>query len=225
MLVDALEDSGEAPESWNVEMGAEETEADGEFSVMKMEEEPVQAQTMELQGSIHGVPIMILIDSGATHNFISKRVVEVMGWIVQSTPALRIRLGDGHKAIARGKCKQVEVGINGYKTTVDVLPFDLEGIDLVLRVAWLVTLGEMIVHWGKQTMKFQQEGKWVCLQAQDFSQKGELALESFFGQVHREAGEYYQATTLRTAITAVIPRTENHLTEAQEQHVSIRMFL
>lgn len=159
MLVDALEDSGEEPESWNVEMGAEETEADGEFSVMKMEEEPVQAQTMELQGSIHGVPIVILIDSGATHNFISKRVVEVMGWIVQSTPALRIRLGDGHKAIARGKCKQVEVGINGYKTTVDVLPFDLEGIDLVLRVAWLVTLGEMIVHWGKQTMKFPARGE------------------------------------------------------------------
>ncbi|RDX64648.1 Actin-related protein 8, partial [Mucuna pruriens] len=36
-------------------------------------------QTMRLKGKINGVPILILVDSGATYNFISKKLVASMG--------------------------------------------------------------------------------------------------------------------------------------------------
>lgn len=38
---------------------------------------------------------------------------------------------------------------------MDTVLFDLEGIDLILGVAWLVPLGEMQVDWGEQAMKLK----------------------------------------------------------------------
>lgn len=55
--------------------GEEEEEAEGECSVMSLaslrEEKQWQPRTMKLRGVVKGVPILISIDSGATHNFIS----------------------------------------------------------------------------------------------------------------------------------------------------------
>lgn len=80
---------------------------------------------MKLKGKIHGVPILILVDSGTTHNFISKKLVAAMGWKVEETKDLRVKLGDGDRAIARGTCKGVEIELGDITTAIDTSLFDL----------------------------------------------------------------------------------------------------
>ncbi|XP_057416454.1 uncharacterized protein LOC130711034 [Lotus japonicus] len=180
MLLEDGEEDGSDAEAAGDSENPDAAAIDGELSIMKLGAEPLQAHTMKLQGTLQGVPILILVDSGATHNFISKQVAEAMGWTVQATPEMRILLGDGSKVMASGRCEQVGIEIGDYKTAVDTILFDLDGIDLVLGVTWLASLGDMLVNWGKQTMKFQQEGTWVFLQGQHGLQSQQLALQSFF---------------------------------------------
>ncbi|MCH92914.1 retrotransposon gag protein, partial [Trifolium medium] len=63
-----------------VEVDEDEEEAEGEISVMSFmnlnEQAKMKPQTMMLQGRIHEVPVLILIDSGATHNFIDQKALQ-----------------------------------------------------------------------------------------------------------------------------------------------------
>lgn len=184
MIDDEVEGDGEA-QVLAVEE-EEEVDVDGECSVMNLDsllaEKGGIPQTMKLRGVVKGVPILILIDSGATHNFISKKLVTAMGLPVKETKPMRIKLGDGYKAIAQGACKNVELGFGTSKMTVDALLSDLEGIDVVLGMSWLVSLREMWIDWGKQNMKFQLNDHWVELKGESKGVSGQVALQSLFGK-------------------------------------------
>lgn len=41
--------------------------------------------------------------------------------------------------------------------------FELEGMDIILGLAWLATLGEMKINWGKLTMRFDREEEEVLI--------------------------------------------------------------
>ncbi|PNX70804.1 hypothetical protein L195_g057760, partial [Trifolium pratense] len=45
--------------------------------------------------------------------------------------------------------------------------FELGGIDVVLGIEWLKTLGDMIVNWHQQTMSFWSNKRWVTLKGID----------------------------------------------------------
>lgn len=77
MVID--EDDASEGEAHVMDLGEDEGDIEGECSVMSLAslqaEKPWQPRTMKLRGLVKGVPILILIDSGATHNFISRKLV------------------------------------------------------------------------------------------------------------------------------------------------------
>nr|KYP60102.1 Retrovirus-related Pol polyprotein from transposon opus [Cajanus cajan] len=109
--------------------------------------------TMKLRGQVRGIPLFVLVDSGATHNFISKKLVDVMGWSQESTKRMKILMGDGHKSETSGVCRGLRVETTVGEFTVDAFLFELGDIDMILGMSWLVSLGEMVVDWNKQRMK------------------------------------------------------------------------
>lgn len=110
-----------------------------------IEDKQWHPRTMRLRGLVKGVPILILVDSGATHNFISKMMVTTMGWGVEDTRPMTIKLGDGYRAVTQGRCRGLEVAVGDVSVKVDAFLFELEGIDMVLGMAWLASLGAMWV--------------------------------------------------------------------------------
>jgi hypothetical protein len=61
--------------------------------------------------------VLILVDSGATHNFVSEKLVQKMGWSVVETPLMSIKLGDGSRAQSQGVVKGLEMAIGEFKLT------------------------------------------------------------------------------------------------------------
>lgn len=57
-----------------------------------------------------------------------------------------VRMGDGYKSQAQGRCKQLEIEINGFHLKCSPHLFDLGGPDVVLGIEWLRTLGDTIVN-------------------------------------------------------------------------------
>jgi len=64
---------------------------------------------MKLQGIVKGRTALVLIDSGASHNFISTELVSQLGLHIESTLTYTVRLGDGHKKSTSGCCPKVEL--------------------------------------------------------------------------------------------------------------------
>ncbi|KAJ1381959.1 Aspartic peptidase domain superfamily [Sesbania bispinosa] len=96
-----------------------------------------ELSSMKVEGQVGGIPILILLDSGATHNFISPKL---------------------------GVCQKLKVDIGGYGCLIDAYVLDIGGLDLILGVAWLRMLGDVIANWEKVTMSFQVSGQNFILE-------------------------------------------------------------
>ena len=85
-----------------------------------------------LPARIFGHEIRALIDSGATHNFISLAAVTRCGLTVESHNTF-LELGDGKKVLSRGQVVDVPAITSGYtmKTNLTVSNL-LHGVDVVL---------------------------------------------------------------------------------------------
>ena len=166
MLADELDDSEDDPELQKGKEAAADP-YDGECSTLSLQclsqRQGEQPQTMKLEGRIHGIRVCVLVDSGATHNFISRKLVESMGWKKEPTPSMRILMGDGHRADTSGICRNLPMELGRLQCVLDAFSFDLQDIDMVLGIAWLTSLGEMVVDWKLQTMKINVQGTVVLL--------------------------------------------------------------
>lgn len=92
--------------------------------------------------------MLILLDSGATHNFISDRVVHELQIPVQPA-TFAVVLGDSRKVTGVGKCRGIELTVQGVQIIQDFLPFRL-GVDMILGIDWLSRLGKVKTNWGKR---------------------------------------------------------------------------
>lgn len=124
----------------------------------------------------------MLVDSGATHNFISRKLVKAMGWKVEETVPLRIKMGDGYKAQTQGECKKVLIEIGQMQVSIDAVLFDLDDIDLVLAMAWLTNIGGMWVDWVQQVMRFRFNNEWAELKGERKEDLQQLALQSLLSR-------------------------------------------
>ncbi|KAJ1376513.1 Aspartic peptidase domain superfamily, partial [Sesbania bispinosa] len=80
---------------------------------------------------------------------------------------LGIRLGDGNRVVTKGKCSKLEVSVGKYTCEIDAWVLDMGGLDVILGVAWLRTLGDVTTNWETMTMKFSSQGKEVELRGHD----------------------------------------------------------
>jgi hypothetical protein len=156
-------------------------EYDGECSVICLQgvvdAKGNNYQTIKLRGEIHGVPIVMLLDSGASHNFVSRRLVEAMEWPQSDTRSMNIRMGDGHRSRTRGVCRNLSLKIEGCEFSIDAYLFELEDLDMILGMLWLTTQGEMKIDWKNQIIQINTEEGQREFRGMDRDKK---ELEAFF---------------------------------------------
>jgi hypothetical protein len=145
-------------------------------------------QTMKVEGQIADVGLLVLVDSGASHNFISPKVTSALGLVVTPSAAKSIKLGDGHKVTTRGVCEGVKLKMGKVEIVVDALVLELGGLDMVLGVAWLSTLGEVVMDWRRLTMQFMHEGQSVKLQGVGSTGNNQSYLNSFLKDIQGSRG-------------------------------------
>lgn len=124
----------------------------------------VQPRTMKLFGFIRGEKVRVLVDSGASHNFVAGDVVNQLNLSVSSTNAHSVKLGDGFQKHTQGCCRNLELQLGGHTFRSDFFVFDLGGVDIILGVAWLATLGSVMANWATSSMTFIHKGQVVKLE-------------------------------------------------------------
>lgn len=66
-------------------------------------------------GQIGGREVLVLVDCGATSNFISKKIVGELKLKVSDTPEFVVEVGTGDKVKNRGICKHVDLLVQGVR--------------------------------------------------------------------------------------------------------------
>nr|CAN75225.1 hypothetical protein VITISV_035856 [Vitis vinifera] len=121
-------------------------------------------KTMRITAKIGQHEVVVLIDSGSTHNFISEKVADMLHLPVVPTKPFTVKVVNGTPLKCQGRFEHVHVILQGIPFSLTLYSLPLTGLDLVLGVQWLEQLGTVVCNWKKLTMEFQWENQTHKLQ-------------------------------------------------------------
>ncbi|TYK31689.1 peroxidase 64 [Cucumis melo var. makuwa] len=129
--------------------------------ILNEEEGVVEGDCSKVQeedkGYVEGKEVVVLIDSGATHNFIHQALAEEKKLPMEKGTQFGFTIGDGTRYF---------------------LVVELGKVDVVLGIEWLDTTVTMKVHWPSLTMVFRVGEKMVKLKGDPSLLKAECSLKT-----------------------------------------------
>lgn len=161
--------------------------------------------TMKVNGDIGGTQVTVLIDSGATHNFISSHVVARLGMEVSKTSSVKVRLGNGMFDRSRGMCHKVVLNLPELQIVEDFFPLDLGGSDLILGIAWLQKLGDMTVNWRDLRMQFWDEERRVTIFGDPSLSRSEASCKTLHKLLQQEVTSFLLQLNIQENKTTSFP--------------------
>ncbi|XP_031479944.1 uncharacterized protein LOC116250461 [Nymphaea colorata] len=142
--------------------------------------DPNRPDAMRVIGQIGKRNVLVLLDSGATHNFVGDHLAQELKCTIEEHPTLKVLVANGECLPCTRKCANVELVLQKIPYTVDLLVVPLPSVDIILGVKWLKTLGR--IWWDFSTMEMclpkEGGGKEVVLRAVDPSLAPKAALKA-----------------------------------------------
>ena len=120
---------------------------------------------LKLYGHIAHQRVTILVDSGANSSFISGKLVKGLQLPIEEIPECPIRLSDGYRIAISTFCPKVKLVIQDANFEVSLFPFELSGVEIVLGISWLKTLGTIKANFEHLWIRFENEGRCFELKA------------------------------------------------------------
>jgi hypothetical protein len=120
--------------------------------------------SMRMLGQIQGKEILILVDSGSTASFISKKVAAGLVGVRWLPTKVQVKVADGallHCQSVIQDCEWVSQG-HMFCTEFKVLP--LRNYDVILGMDWLMQHIPMTVDWSTRTLMVNKDGQQILLQ-------------------------------------------------------------
>lgn len=115
---------------------------------------------IKMAGRLGKLRVVVLIDSGATHNFISPKTVKRAHLTETFTGDITVLVGTGITVSGSGVCKDVQLQLQSIKITSNFVILEPGCADIILGIQWLRTLGRCEVDWEEHEFSFNtKEGK------------------------------------------------------------------
>ena len=126
------------------------------IQVYQLASESVRSRKLiKLASSIGGQQAICLVDSGASGNFISSGFAKHHSLPLHplsSDQAPRVTLADGSQQTAVGVLKGVELHLQSYSTSLDLVAIPLSGYDVILGMPWLEDANP-IIDWREKIIQ------------------------------------------------------------------------
>lgn len=106
---------------------------------------------IKLPGLVGSRPAVVLVDCGATGNFISKSFASANNFNLESSPDT-VQMANGHLQPADGVYR-ARLSIGSYRDRLDLTATTLEGYDVILGMPWLYQFNPK-VDWRGHTLVF-----------------------------------------------------------------------
>lgn len=177
----------------------EEEEGEEEIAVemktlqlsLKSKEGLTSNKSFKLWGQLQGKDVLILVDSGASSNFISPHLVQTLALKVHTTPAYTVELGSGDRVRNQGVCKKVIFDVQGNRFQQNFFLMDLGGTDMVLGMDWLASLGDIEANFRNLVLKWGTGADRIILRGDPALCKGTVSLKTIIKALQNEGEGYY----------------------------------
>lgn len=107
----------------------------------------------------------VLIDCGATHNFIHPSLLKKGKIPVDYKGALAVKIASGAIMKTKGLVSVI-LTLQGCEFRTDFYILPVSGCEVVLGTTWLKTLGDITWNFDKMKMRFQLKDQEYCLQGE-----------------------------------------------------------
>ena len=101
----------------------------------------------------------MLIDCGSTHNFIHYKLAKALNCFIYPAPEFQVMIANGGTINCSGKCHKINLTMGEYVLNSPMLAIPMGGVDVVLGVQWLQSLGMVAFNFLELFMKFSLDGK------------------------------------------------------------------
>ncbi|KAL1225384.1 hypothetical protein V5N11_009039 [Cardamine amara subsp. amara] len=139
--------------------------------------------TTKLRGAVGKNEIVVMLDSGATHNFISPSAASRTKLHMTKLQGCDIMLGTGISVQGAGVYQKVCFKMANLEFVTDFISLELGGVDVILGVQWLRTLGQCQMNWETHELSFLYDGQWVTLRGDQSLDRTHVSLKSMAPEV------------------------------------------
>ncbi|KAK0576492.1 hypothetical protein LWI29_018286 [Acer saccharum] len=174
---------------------------------------------MKVRAVIKNVPVIVLFDSGSSHNFVDHALVKKLGLPMDASVVYDVMVGDGGQIKSKGGCSAVTIKFDQYDYTSDMLSLPLGGCDVVLGVQWLRTLGPVLWDFEKLSMELWLNGVKVCL-SNAKPQPLQHITSQQMGRCYKSKSEFSYGALLYAFDSVVANKEAADLTDLQQQELS-----
>jgi hypothetical protein len=102
---------------------------------------------LKLKGYIKHCLVVVLTDSGSTHNFIYRKLANEIHFFVFHVSNFHILIVNGGEIKCGGHCENVKLQMDDYTLKNHMFSISMGGCDIVLGVKWLHTLGPITMDY------------------------------------------------------------------------------
>jgi hypothetical protein len=78
-------------------------------------------QTLNIEGYIKKKNLIVLIDSGSTHNFIHYKLAKALNFFVYLAPEFQVMIADGGTINCSGKCNKININMGEYVMNIPMI--------------------------------------------------------------------------------------------------------
>ncbi|XP_020401789.1 uncharacterized protein [Zea mays] len=120
-------------------------------------------KTVQFMGQLQGLELLILLDSGSSHSFLSTQVAaHVRGLILLQKP-LTVQVANGAQMQCTHELADAVWSLAGCDFTSSLRVLPLQKYDLILGMDWLEKFSPMMVHWAEKWLMIPYNGSTVKL--------------------------------------------------------------
>ncbi|WVZ67898.1 hypothetical protein U9M48_016915, partial [Paspalum notatum var. saurae] len=116
-----------------------------------------------LNGEIQQHAVLILVDSGSSHTFISSQLASRLTGINPVIVDLGVRVANGQVLQCTAQFSQLPWSAQGYSFHTDVKVLPLPTYDMILGLDWLESFSPMKVHWRHRWLSIPYQGSTALL--------------------------------------------------------------
>uniref|UniRef100_A0A453JN23 Uncharacterized protein n=1 Tax=Aegilops tauschii subsp. strangulata TaxID=200361 RepID=A0A453JN23_AEGTS len=120
--------------------------------------------TMRLRAQVGDQVMLLLVDSGSTHSFVSESFLSRLSVQTEPLPPVSVRVANGQRL----HCDKIVISlpweVSGHTFHTDLRVLQLSAYDGVLGMDWLSQHSPMNCHWQLKTISFQSASSRINLQ-------------------------------------------------------------
>jgi len=174
-------------------------------------------QTLKFHGKIGGLKVMILIDTGITHNILQPHLASHLNLPTQPIPQFSVMVGNDSHLHCQGICHDVPINLQDKTFNIPFYLFPIEGADVVLGMAWLRTLGPIQADFSIPSLTFNHEDDPITIQGDNTAHPTQSTVHQICQKLYTDVVASFHLLTFHATPPTLAQPTSTHNTTTTTQ--------